>query len=162
YVYLEEIRQGIGTWEKLRTLLGVRLFPGSARGRVPQAKPDDHAVVLFTSGSERAPKAGPRTHRNLLTNERAGISGIAPTRRDAALSFLPPFHSFGLSVTTLLPLLSGIRLVHHPDPTDSGRLARKVGAYKATVLVGTPTFAAHIIDRAEPGELASLRQIIVG
>jgi long-chain-fatty-acid--[acyl-carrier-protein] ligase len=65
-------------------------------------------------------------------------------------------------VTTLLPLLSGIRLIHHPDPTDSGRLARKVGAYKATVLVGTPTFAAHILDRAEPSELASLTKYVIG
>jgi long-chain-fatty-acid--[acyl-carrier-protein] ligase len=162
YVLLEEVRQGIGWWEKLRALLGVRLFPGSARGRVPRARPDDYAVVLFTSGSERAPKAVPLTHRNLLTNERAGVAVIGLTRHDAAMSFLPPFHSFGLSVTTLLPLLSGIRLVHHPDPTDSARLARKVGAYKATVLVGTPTFAAHILERAEPGELASLHQVIVG
>jgi long-chain-fatty-acid--[acyl-carrier-protein] ligase len=162
YVYLEDIRQGIGTWEKLRTLLGVRLFPGSVRAGTPRPKPDDYAVVLFTSGSERAPKAVPLTHRNSLSDQRAGLAVIGLTRHDAALSFLPMFHSFGLTVTTLLPLLSGLRLLHHPDPTDSGRLARKTGAYKATVLVGTPTFAAHILDRADPGELDSLKQIVVG
>jgi long-chain-fatty-acid--[acyl-carrier-protein] ligase len=162
YVYLEEIRQGVGTWEKLRTLLGVKWFSGSVRARVPKPKPDDPAVVLFTSGSERAPKAVPLTHRNLLTNQRAGISVFGLTRADCALGFLPTFHSFGLSITTLLPLLAGIKVVHHPDPTDSGRLARKIGAYKATVLVGTPTFVAHIVDRSDPGELDSLRLIVVG
>jgi acyl-CoA synthetase (AMP-forming)/AMP-acid ligase II/1-acyl-sn-glycerol-3-phosphate acyltransferase/acyl carrier protein len=162
YLYLEEIRKGVGRWEKLRTLLAVKLFPGSVRGRVPRPKPDDHAVVLFTSGSERAPKAVPLTHRNLLTNQRAGISVFGLTRHDCALGFLPTFHSFGLSITTLLPLLAGIKVVHHPDPTDSGRLARKIGAYKVTILVGTPTFVAHIVERSEPGELQSLRLIVVG
>ena len=31
-----------------------------------------------------------------------------------------------------------------------------------TILVGTPTFVSYILDRAEPGELASLRLVIVG
>ncbi len=31
------------------------------------------------------------------------------------------FHSFGLTVTGLLPLFAGVRVVHHPDPTDAGR-----------------------------------------
>jgi long-chain-fatty-acid--[acyl-carrier-protein] ligase len=162
YVYLEEVGKGVGAWEKLRTLLGVKLFPGSVRARVPKPKPDDYAVVLFTSGSERAPKAVPLTHRNLLTDQRAGISVFGLTRADCALGFLPTFHSFGLSITTLLPLLAGIRVVHHPDPTDSGRLARKIGAYQVTILVGTPTFVTHIVERSEPGELASLRLIVVG
>jgi acyl-CoA synthetase (AMP-forming)/AMP-acid ligase II/1-acyl-sn-glycerol-3-phosphate acyltransferase/acyl carrier protein len=162
FFFLEDVRKGVGRWEKLRTLLSVKLFSGSVRGRVPKAKPDDTAVVLFTSGSERAPKAVPLTHRNLLTNQRAGISVFGLTRHDCALGFLPTFHSFGLSITTLLPVLAGIKVVHHPDPTDSGRLARKIGAYKVTVLVGTPTFVAHIVERSEPGELATLRLIVVG
>ena len=56
------------------------------------------------------------------------------------LGFLPMFHSFGINVTGLLPLETGLRVVHHPDPTDAGGLARKIAAYKPTMLVGTPTF----------------------
>jgi long-chain-fatty-acid--[acyl-carrier-protein] ligase len=162
YVFLEEVRESIGKWELLTTLLSVRWRPGALRARVPRPDPESPAVVLFTSGSERAPKAVPLTHRNLLTNQRAGISVFGLKRTDCALGFLPTFHSFGLSVTTLLPLLAGIRVVHHPDPTDSAGLARKIGAYKVTILVGTPTFVSYIVDRAAPGQLASLRMIVVG
>ncbi len=162
YLFLEEIREGIGKWELFKTLLSVRWRPGSIRAAVPKADVDQPAVVLFTSGSEKAPKAVPLTHRNLLTNQRGGISVFGLTRQDCVLGFLPTFHSFGLSVTTLLPLLSGLRVVHHPDPTDAGGLARKVGAYKVTVLVGTPTFVSYIVDRSQPGQLASLRLIVVG
>jgi long-chain-fatty-acid--[acyl-carrier-protein] ligase len=34
--------------------------------------------------------------------------------------------------------------------------------YKPTLLVGTPTFVGYILDRAESGELASLRLVVVG
>jgi long-chain-fatty-acid--[acyl-carrier-protein] ligase len=160
--FLEDLRQGIGKFEMLRTLLKVRLFPGSVRRHVPRVPVDQPAVVLFTSGSEKAPKAVPLTHRNLLTNERSCISFLSLSRQDSLLAFLPPFHSFGLSVTGLLPLLCGIRVVHHPDPTDAAGLARKIAAYQPTIVVGTPTFISYIVERAEPGALASLRLIIVG
>jgi long-chain-fatty-acid--[acyl-carrier-protein] ligase len=84
------------------------------------------------------------------------------TRKDSILGFLPMFHSFGINVTGLLPLETGLRIVHHPDPTDAGGLVRKIAAYKPTMLVGTPTFLSHIIDRAKPGDLDSIRLILVG
>jgi long-chain-fatty-acid--[acyl-carrier-protein] ligase len=84
------------------------------------------------------------------------------TRRDSILGFLPMFHSFGMNVTGLLPLTTGLRVVHHPDPTDAGGLVRKIAAYRPTLLVGTPTFLSYILDRAMPGDLDSLRLILVG
>jgi long-chain-fatty-acid--[acyl-carrier-protein] ligase len=140
----------------------VRFSPGRVRARVPQAAPDQPAVVLFTSGSEKAPKAVPLTHTNILSDLRAAIPHFEMTREMSILGFLPAFHSFGLSVTGLFPLLSGIRVARHPDPTDAGGLARKVAAYKPTILAGTPTFVSHILDRAKPDQLTSLRMIVVG
>ncbi len=162
YLFLEELREQMGKWELLRTLLRVRLRPGSIRKRVPRVAPDKPAVVLFTSGSERAPKAVPLTHANILSEMRAGVPVLKLTRQDSILGFLPAFHSFGIAVTTVLPLLGGMRVLHHPDPTDAAGLARKTAAYKPTFLVGTPTFVSYIVERAKPGELASLRLIIVG
>jgi long-chain-fatty-acid--[acyl-carrier-protein] ligase len=119
-------------------------------------------VVLFTSGSEKAPKAVPLTHGNILSDQRGCLTMLRLTRRDSMLGFLPAFHSFGMSVTGLLPLLTGIKVVHHPDPTDAGGLARKIAAYKPTLMAGTPTFVSYIVDRAEPGQLESPRMIVVG
>ncbi|HEV3255710.1 MAG TPA: AMP-binding protein [Gemmataceae bacterium] len=162
YLHVEDIRKEIGRWELLRTLLSVRLWPAGVRGRLPRVSPDQPAVVLFTSGSEKAPKAVPLTHHNLLSDMRGGIPFLGLTRKDSILGFLPAFHSFGMSGTTLMPLLGGMRVVHHPDPTDAGGLTRKVAGYRPTVLVGTPTFVSYIVDRAQPGQLDSLRLIIVG
>jgi long-chain-fatty-acid--[acyl-carrier-protein] ligase len=162
YLYLEDLRKGVGKFESLRTLLAVRFLPGGVRSSTPRPNPDSPAVVLFTSGSEKAPKAVPLTHRNLLTVQRSGITTLHVTRKDSILGFLPAFHSFGMSITGLFPLLTGMRVVRHPDPTDAAALARKVGTYKPTIFVGTPTFASYVLERAEKGELASLRMVIVG
>ncbi len=119
-------------------------------------------MVLFTSGSEKAPKAVPLTHHNLLSNMRAALEFFGVTRQDSLLGFLPAFHSFGIAVTGLLPLLSGFRVVRHPDPTDASGLLRKLDAYKPTILAGTPTFVSYILERAQPGQLSFLRLVVVG
>jgi long-chain-fatty-acid--[acyl-carrier-protein] ligase len=162
YLFLEQVRKGVGRFELLRTLLKVRFLPGRVRGKVPAVSPDQPAVVLFTSGSEKAPKAVPLTHANLISEMRAGVPAMGLTRRDAILGFLPAFHSFGLAVTSLLPLVGGMRVVHHPDPTDAAGLVAKIAGYKPTLLVGTPTFVGYILERARPGDLDSLRMLVVG
>jgi long-chain-fatty-acid--[acyl-carrier-protein] ligase len=162
YLCLEDLRATIGRMELVRTLLAVRFAPGRIRRQIVKVSADQPAVVLFTSGSERAPKAVPLTHNNLLSNERASLETLALTRQDAVLGFLPSFHSFGLSVTGLMPLLSGLRVVHHPDPTAATTLARKAAIYQTTLMAGTPTFVRAILDRGRPEQLQALRLIFVG
>jgi len=162
YVFLEDVKASMGSFELLRRLLGVRWFPGSVRAAVPKLDPDQPAVVLFTSGSEKAPKAVPLTHRNVIANIRAILAHTHIDRTDSVLGFLPPFHSFGLTVTGLLPVLSGIRVIRHADPTDTAGLARKIADYRPTMLFGTPAFVGSTFERAEPAGVASLRMIVVG
>ncbi|QJW96026.1 AMP-binding protein [Frigoriglobus tundricola] len=165
FVFLEDVRAGLGKWGLLRKLLAVRLFPGAVRAgllKAVSADPNRPAVVLFTSGSEKAPKAVPLTHANIISDQRGCLEALDVKRNNSVLGFLPMFHSFGLTITGLLPLFVGVRVVHHPDPTDSGALARKAAAYKATLVAGTPTFISYIFERAKPGELDTLALIILG
>ena len=165
YLFLEDVRADIGKLELLRRLLSVRLFPGWTKARLlGRVATDKHApaVVLFTSGSEKAPKAVPLTHDNILSNQRGILAVAALTPGESVMGFLPMFHSFGLTVTGLLPLVVGARVVHHPDPTDSGAIVRKIAAYKPTLVAGTPTFLSYILDRAKPGDLDSIRLAVLG
>jgi long-chain-fatty-acid--[acyl-carrier-protein] ligase len=162
YVFLEDLRKGIGKLEALSALLGVRFFPGNVLAGLPRPEPDDIAVVLFTSGSEKAPKAVPLTHRNIMTDVQAGASALGFRRDDILLGFLPPFHSFGLSANLVLPLVGGVRVVHHADPTDAAGLVRKIAAYRPTLLLTTPTFFSYILNAAQPADLASLRLVVTG
>jgi long-chain-fatty-acid--[acyl-carrier-protein] ligase len=162
YVFLEDLRKEIGKFEALATLMTARFLPGTLLAGLPVHQPDQAAVVLFTSGSEKAPKAVPLTHRNIMTDVQAGASALEFQRHDILLGFLPPFHSFGLSGNMVLPLVGGVRVVHHADPTDAAGLVRKIAAYKPTLLLTTPTFFSYILNAAQPVDLASLRIVVTG
>lgn len=165
FLFLEDVRAGIGKLELVRRLLAVRWFPNATRAKLLKrsaADPNVPAVLLFTSGSEKAPKAVPLTHDNILAVERGVVAEFHLSRADTILGFLPMFHSFGLVITTVLPLACGIRIVYHPDPTDAGALARKAAGYRPTLVAGTPTFLGHLLDRAKSGDLDSLRLVVSG
>ncbi len=162
YVFLEDLRGGVGKAEALATLLATYVAPHHFLRAAPRVDADDPAVILFTSGSESTPKAVPLSHRNLVTNARDGLLALAATRGDAMLACLPPFHSFGLTGNIIAPLLGGIRLVCHPDPTDAPGLVRAIAGYRPTLLLTTPTFLGYIFSAATPDDLRSLRIIVTG
>jgi long-chain-fatty-acid--[acyl-carrier-protein] ligase len=125
-------------------------------------EPAATAVVLFTSGSESLPKAVPLTHANLLTNIRDSLASFSIFQGDRFLGMLPPFHSFGLTVTMLLPLLAGVKVVHHPNPNEVAVLALIIGSYRVTILLSTPTFLSNIVRGSGSADLASLRLCVTG
>ncbi len=161
-VYLEEMRGKIKKLWLFYLLFRAKCTPNWFLDNLPQTDPNQAAIILFTSGSEKAPKAVPLTHNNLLSNQRAGQTHLQFLESEIFLGFLPAFHSFGLVITFLFPLSLGIRVVHHPDPTDSAALAKKIRNYRVSVLLGTPTFLGMILDRSSEGDLTTLRFAICG
>ena len=157
-VFLEDIAKGLTPISKLFAALRSRLSWAS----LDRAKVSDLAAILFTSGSETVPKAVPLTHANVLENLRSVLQVVPITRGDSLLGFLPPFHAFGITVGVVAPLCFGLRTVHHANPTEGAALARLIEAYRASLLIGTPTFVAGILRSATRQRLASLRLAITG
>ncbi len=158
FLYVEDVIGSIRPLDKIRA--AVRSYTSRASlGRVPRR---EVAVVLFTSGSESVPKAVPLTHANLLTNIRDILQMGRLEERDVLMGLLPPFHSFGLTATLLLPLTIGMRAVYHANPTESALIARQIEAYRATVIFATPTFLAGIVRAAAPRQLDTLRLAVTG
>ncbi|MDF2577080.1 MAG: 2-acyl-glycerophospho-ethanolamine acyltransferase [Chlamydiales bacterium] len=158
FVLTEGFKNKIGPLQKLWAALQAHVCWRS----LYKASIKETAVVLFTSGSESFPKAVPLSHQNLLSNIRDLNECIHIKAQDALLGFLPPFHSFGITITTLLPLCLGLRTVYHPNPTASLILAKLINTYKLTLVLGTPTFIDGILRVAKKGKLDSLRLIGVG
>ncbi len=157
FVMLENVAGQISSAARLKAFLEGRIRWPEARGEAT-----DTAAILFTSGSESLPKAVPLTHHNILANVRDVLSAVTVLHNDGMIGILPPFHSFGLTGTVLVPLLAGVRVVHHPDPMAAGVIAGIIEAYKATVLMGTPTFLGGIVRAARPGQLDTLRLSVTG
>jgi long-chain acyl-CoA synthetase len=64
------------------------------RARALEAKPDDAATLLYTSGTVGEPKGVILTHANIASNVRACEPLFALGPRDVAFSFLPLSHVF--------------------------------------------------------------------
>ena len=115
--------------------------------------PEAKAVLLFTSGTESMPKGVPLTHKNILSNQRAALEDIELYSDDVFLAILPPFHSFGFTVSSLLGVLSGFRTAFYPNPTDGKGLASAFERWQATIITGAPRFTKGMFKAAKPGQL---------
>ena len=120
------------------------------------------AVILFTSGSETMPKGVPLSHYNILSNIKACITAGEVKPSDSIYAFLPPFHSFGFTVTTILPLMTGLKAAYYPNPLESRKIVQGISGWKPSIICGTPTFVSGIFKAAESHQLQSLRLILVG
>lgn len=161
-IYLEEIRDQITSFEKALGAL-ASLAPGLAL-RAHQARPDDPAVVLFTSGTEGKPKGVVLSHANLVSNARqvfALADGIL-SERDIFMNPLPAFHSFGLTAGMLVPLLHGMKVVLYPSPLHYKQVPKLIGDTGCTFLLSTDTFLQGYARAADPDDLKSVRYVVAG
>jgi acyl-[acyl-carrier-protein]-phospholipid O-acyltransferase / long-chain-fatty-acid--[acyl-carrier-protein] ligase len=154
-VYLDDIRATVSLGDKLRGLL-------QAKKPLVKRKPDDPAAILFTSGSEGTPKGVVLSHRNMLANAAQAAARIDFGRRDKVFNVLPVFHSFGLTVGLILPLVSGVPIYLYPSPLHYRTVPELIYGINATIMFGTDTFLAGYARAAHPYDFRSLRYILAG
>lgn len=165
-IILEDVKAGIGKTESLLTLMQAVLTPLWALhwryGGVSDL--DATAAILFSSGSEGAPKGVMLSHRNMMANLKQIAAVLNVQDDDCVLATLPLFHAFGLTVTCMLPLVEGIPLVCQPDPTDAVSIGKAAARYRATILCGTSTFLGIYLrnQKLHPLMFSSLRVVVAG
>ena len=133
--WLEDIAPDITTGKKLSAAL---------RAPFQKAKPvcgDDEkpALILFTSGSEGAPKGVVLSYRNLNTNHAQMYTRVDFFRSDRALTIMPIFHSFGLC-GIFMPVSLGFMVVLYPSPLHYKTIPTICYDERITILFATDTF----------------------
>ena len=165
-VYLEDLRQQFGKAEMFATWAAARLLPAwLLKPLFCQARDAGQtAAILFSSGSEGLPKGVMLSHRNLMANLKQTSDVLNTEHDDVVMASLPLFHAFGLTVTQFLPLVEGLPLVCHPDPTDVAGIAKAVASHRATLLCGTSSFLRLFVRnrKVDPLMLGSLRVVVAG
>ncbi|MGC2064421.1 MAG: AMP-binding protein [Thermodesulfovibrionales bacterium] len=161
-VFIEEIMNGITITEKLRAALISRLPVPFIMTSICPVEEDDNAVILFTSGSEKDPKAVQLTHRNISSNILSFSSLVDLSAEDRLLANLPYFHVFGLTVNLWTPLFHGMTIISHANPLDYKTICQVIREHQPTLMVGTPSFLWGYLRKSEPGDFRSLRLILCG
>jgi acyl-[acyl-carrier-protein]-phospholipid O-acyltransferase/long-chain-fatty-acid--[acyl-carrier-protein] ligase len=165
-IYAETIKDSFAKTDIAKTLLKVLFSPTWLLEFLYFApvEIEDTATIIFSSGSENAPKGIELTHKNLLANIKQVADLINFRKDDVVLNSLPIFHSFGLTVTTLMPLCEGIFTVCIADPTDVVGIGKLCARYRATILLGTSTFFRLYIKnkKLHPLMLQSIRLAAAG
>ncbi len=161
-VFIEDIMDSISVREKLRAVLIAKLPVPLILKILHGGQKDDNLVILFTSGSEKDPKAVQLTHRNIASNIRSFTRIMKMYETDVLLANLPYFHVFGLTVNLWTPLYFGMTIVSYANPLDYRMICTILREEKPTVMVGTPSFLSGYLRKAEPDDFKSLRLIASG
>ncbi len=141
-IYVEDIKSQIKKSEVLKNWVIFKITPRVILESLWLKKVDknDTAAILFSSGSEGTPKGIELTHKNFMANIKQFCHVLNFQDSDVMMATLPTFHVFGLTVSTLAPLIEGVPFVCQPDPTDAVGVGKLAAKYKTTLLFGTSTF----------------------
>jgi acyl-[acyl-carrier-protein]-phospholipid O-acyltransferase/long-chain-fatty-acid--[acyl-carrier-protein] ligase len=152
----------ITVFEKIRAALRSKMSAQNIIKRVHGGEEHDTLFILFTSGSEKDPKAVQLTHRNIMSNIEALEKLYDLTASDIFLANLPYFHIFGQTANLWAPLYFGMTIVTYANPLDFKAICTGVKEEQVTLMVGTPTFFWGYLHKSERGDFASIRIMITG
>ncbi|NUN97869.1 MAG: AMP-binding protein, partial [Candidatus Omnitrophica bacterium] len=149
-----------------RPSLGEAIRANAPLESYAQTRPDDTAVVMYTSGTTGRPKGAELTHFNLWENARIVSERTFGEREDeilplgpghVAVAVLPLFHSFGQTCVQNALLFNGGAITYLPR-FDAIKLADIIERDKVTILDAVPTIYNALISSEEipPEKLRTL------
>lgn len=157
-VYVEDIVESINISQKL--VAAAKSF--APEFFVSKKLPEDIALLLFTTGSEKEPKAVMLTHDNIMSNVESLCKLFIFDEKDTFIGVLPLFHIYGLTTSFFLPLISGSAVNTYANPLEYKAVADGIKKNQGTIITATPTFLRGYCQKSEPGDFTSLRIIMAG
>jgi long-chain acyl-CoA synthetase len=139
------------------------LLSSTGGSQPTKSRPDEVAVIFYTSGTTGRPKGAMLTHHNLYANAVATAQTYAYQVDDVIIFGMPLFHSSGQTNAMNAAFSQGAAMVMIPRFTpEEAFVAMK--KYLASVFIGVPTMYHQILHHPDVDQFSSknLRIFIVG
>lgn len=124
----------------------------------PERKPNDVALIFFTSGTTGPPKGVPLTHRNLMHQLDVFRGLQLADADDQMLMPLPLHHVYPFTVGLLVPLALGVAILF-PAGLSSAQLSSALQEQPVTLILGLPRLYRALIAGIEY-RIARLRWLL--
>jgi len=158
-LWLEDIAPMITGTKKL--LAAIRTLFIHSNPVIP-GETDKPAIILFTSGSEGAPKGVVLSYKNLNTNHAQMFTRVDFYRSDRVLNVMPIFHSFGLC-GVFMPVTLGMFVYLYPSPLHYKTISTLCYDERITLLFATDTFLNGYAKAASDNyDFATMRLLVQG
>lgn len=118
------------------------------------------AVLLFTSGTTGMPKTVELSEGNILANIEGCRLETGFDDKQRMLAILPLFHAFGLTVTLLLPLVTGSTVVI--ERFIPRQILQAIEKLRVTCLIAVPSQYRLLTKDPTPADLSSIWLAIAG
>ena len=124
--------------------LGVISQRVRGEGSTGVPRPDDLAVIIYTSGTTSKPKGVMLTHAALCAQVDISASIFPVDGGDTFLSVLPLSHTYECSIGMIYPFSMGARVVYLDRPPTASALMPALRAIRPTVMLIVPLIIEKI------------------
>ena len=158
FIYLEDIKITLSPKDKLCAVKDflINIFLEKKLNK------NQLSVILYTSGTESDPKGVGLTHQNLFSNRMQVLETLKIDKNEKFFTCLPFFHSFGLGIGVLLPILYGCKVFLYPTPLHFQTIPKLIEETKSTVFFSTDTFLKKYVPHLEKSTFKNLKYLIAG
>ena len=157
-IYLDDIRPQLSLSDKAFGFMASK-FPAIF---LPKKKPEDIAVILFTSGSFGLPRGVVLTHSNLIANTNQIVRHIHLRANWVLFCPLPIFHSMGMIAGVILPLICGLKSFLYPSPLHLKQIPPLIKDTKADLFFSTDTFLNQYAKVCDKSDFSELKFVVCG
>ncbi|MBN1781053.1 AMP-binding protein [bacterium] len=161
-IYLEDLLKQVTLLDKIGAALKSKGSADAIIRTLPKSDIEDVVVILFTSGSEKDPKAVQLTHRNIGSNIGDVTEVLNLSDQDVWMAILPLFHVFGYTTNFWVPMTIGMTTVTYANPLDYKNVPKIIREHQTTIVAGTPIFFSGYLRESVPGDFDSLRLCVAG
>ncbi len=118
--------------------LGVISEHSSGEGALGIPRPDDVAVIIYTSGTTSKPKGVMLTHKALTAQVKISASIFPLNPDDICLSVLPLSHTYECSIGMIYPFSMGARVSYLDRPPTASALMPALKEVRPSVMLIVP------------------------